>query len=286
MPVTIKSFDFLSRKYGSELLVDIGRMEALPNFELSRDPHYLNFYEIILVTEGSGHVFVDEERIPLTPHMAIFTSPRQIRKWDYVQPPKGYALFFDGDFIHAFFSDALFLYRFQFFHNYHYPHYIRLEDELFRQTRDLFTQFDKEIHHLDSDSNHVLRALLYLTLIRFKRQYDEKYNLSGGLGDEQKLFTFRLLIEQHFQRYNRVAEYARILNISAAHLNELAKAHTGFKASELIRQRIVQEAKRLLRHSALPVSEIASKLGFSEPGNFSRFFYQHTSCSPVQYRNG
>ena len=52
----------------------------------------------------------------------------------------------------------------------------------------------------------------------------------------------------------------------------------------LIHDRLVQEARRLLRFSAVPVSEIGYQLGFTDPAYFSRFFARHAGVPPSEFR--
>lgn len=47
---------------------------------------------------------------------------------------------------------------------------------------------------------------------------------------------------------------------------------------------LVREAKVLLHHTAMPVAEVAEKLGFATPSFFIRFFRQQTGHTPLQYR--
>src|SRR5215472_9419476 len=115
---SIKCYHFLPRKYGRELLLDIGRIEALKNFVLDSTPHQISFYEILFIEKGRGGFSLDEHRTPLRPGTVIFTSPGQVRRWDVRTPVVGYTLFFEKDFLNLFFTDEFFLYRFQFFHQY------------------------------------------------------------------------------------------------------------------------------------------------------------------------
>jgi len=53
----------------------------------------------------------------------------------------------------------------------------------------------------------------------------------------------------------------------------------------LLAERILQEAKILLKHSAWTVSEIAYSLGFTEVTHFNNFFKKHVQLSPLKFRN-
>ena len=51
-----------------------------------------------------------------------------------------------------------------------------------------------------------------------------------------------------------------------------------------VSRRVALEAKRLLVHTALPVTTIAAKVGFSEPTNFVKFFKREAGMSPGDFR--
>src|SRR5689334_3262751 len=97
----VKSYHFLPRKYGKELLLDLGRIETLNNFILDNTPHQISFYEILFIEKGKGSFTLDENRTPLAPGTIIFTSPGQVRRWDARQV-SGYTLFFEKDFLNLF----------------------------------------------------------------------------------------------------------------------------------------------------------------------------------------
>jgi AraC-like DNA-binding protein len=95
---------------------------------------------------------------------------------------------------------------------------------------------------------------------------------------------FQALVDEHFRRMHRVAEYARLLALTPGHLNALTKAATGQTASALIDARLILEANRLLAHSDATTAEIAAHLGFRAPSYFGRFFRRHVHRSPGAFR--
>jgi AraC-like DNA-binding protein len=80
------------------------------------------------------------------------------------------------------------------------------------------------------------------------------------------------------------SDYARQLNVHVNHLNRAVKEASGKTTSQLIAERILREAKILLKHSAWNVSEIAFALGFTEATHFNNFFKKHTTLSPLKFR--
>jgi AraC-like DNA-binding protein len=79
-------------------------------------------------------------------------------------------------------------------------------------------------------------------------------------------------------------EYARQLAVHVNHLNRALKETTSKSTSELIAERLVQEAVALLKHTNWNVSEIAHSLGFEEPTHFNNFFKKRTRRTPTNYR--
>jgi len=79
-------------------------------------------------------------------------------------------------------------------------------------------------------------------------------------------------------------DYAERLSVHVNHLNKVLKEQTGKTTTELIQNRILQEAKILLRQTDWNISEIAFSLGFEEVAHFSNFFKKHVSLSPLSFR--
>ncbi len=82
-----------------------------------------------------------------------------------------------------------------------------------------------------------------------------------------------------------VTYYADRLQISPNHLNKVVKGVTGKSPSVWIEEAVIQEAKRLLRTTALPLGEIASMVGILDQSYFARRFKKHEGVSPREYRN-
>ena len=53
---------------------------------------------------------------------------------------------------------------------------------------------------------------------------------------------------------------------------------------EYLTRRRLQEAKRLLTETDIPVAEIGMQTGFSDPGYFSTVFRKYEGVSPIEYR--
>lgn len=101
----------------------------------------------------------------------------------------------------------------------------------------------------------------------------------------QAFVWFRDEVEKSFRSRHKVAEYAARLGYSTRTLNRLARENTGLSAKQLVDERIVLEAKRLLAHGPDPVARIAAELGFDDSSNFSKYFHQRAGTTPAAFRD-
>ena len=81
------------------------------------------------------------------------------------------------------------------------------------------------------------------------------------------------------------SDFASQLNVHVNHLNRAVKDTAEKTTSQIITERILQEAKILLKHSPWNVSEIAYALGFTETTHFNNFFKKHVQLSPLKFRS-
>lgn len=79
-------------------------------------------------------------------------------------------------------------------------------------------------------------------------------------------------------------DFAEKLNVHVNHLNRAIKLSTGKTTTEHIAERLMGEAKAMLRHTHRNVSEISYSLGFEEPAHFNHFFKKHAGMTPTAFR--
>ncbi|KQC02666.1 AraC family transcriptional regulator [Pedobacter sp. Hv1] len=279
----IKTYHFLPYKYGSELLLDIGRIETLKNYVSNSTLHQFSFYEIIFIEKGTGTFTLDENKVSITPQTIIFTSPGQMRRWQIEEKVSGYTLFFEKDFLHLFFSDELFLYRFHYFHQYLRPTNMQLSEIPFGKCLELLYGIEQEFGQLHNDSNHLIRALLYQLLVILNRYYIGVYNVQKDPYVHSDFYRFRSLLEKKFVDNRSVEAYTKMLNVSPGFLNKICRQFSGLSVQQMIHYKLISEIKKQLYQNK-SAKEIAYEFGFSDPSNFNRFFKKFTGTTPQQYR--
>ncbi len=102
--------------------------------------------------------------------------------------------------------------------------------------------------------------------------------------NERLTARYAALLEREFGSSLNVTDYATALGVTPTHLSRACRASCGRTALEMMQERRLFEARRLLLDTNIPVQEIASKLGFSTPGYFSRAFTQAVGKPPSAYR--
>jgi AraC-like DNA-binding protein len=96
---------------------------------------------------------------------------------------------------------------------------------------------------------------------------------------------FAEAVEAQFRSGRGVADYAEALSVTPTHLSRVCKEAAGRPAHALLVERIMHEARRLLRDTDMPAREIAETLGFSSAAYFTRAFQHSTTLTPSDFRN-
>lgn len=144
--------------------------------------------------------------------------------------------------------------------------------------------FEMEMKFCDETQLEMLQMMLYRMLVIFNRIYKKRYwaNIKSNQIDTIREFSF--LVEKHFKSIKSVEDYASMLNKSPKTLSNFFKK-TGFPSpSQIIKNRITLEAKRLLQYTDTPISDICYDLGYDDVQTFSRFFKSQTGSSPSDFR--
>lgn len=274
--------EFRRRKYGPELPIDAAMLSRLPAFKATAKPHALSFYDILLVTKGRGSYELDGEQLEVAPGALFFTAPGQIRRW-HVDGLDGACVFFAADIADAF-ADARFFDQFAFFSAGRPSGAVMLNASDRTQFLRRFRRMSEEFTSPRADAADVLRARLYELLVLLNRWYRARHPDVTVSARHPIVARFQSMVDRDFHRQHRVQEYARRLDVSPGHLNVLSHRHLGQSAGAAIRQRLLLEAKRLLRYSDKPAFVVAGELGFADAAYFGRFFRRETGSTPRAYR--
>lgn len=169
----------------------------------------------------------------------------------------------------------------------------RISANEFCEIKAIFQKMQKEIRSDYVYKFDLIRHYL-MELIHYGQKLQpaaEMYRVNTASSRVASLFAE--LLERQFPiaspfdglKLRTAKDYADQLSIHVNYLNRVLKEQTGQSTKNLINNRIVQEAKILLRKTEWNVSEIALSLGFEEVAHFSNFFKRQTASSPLSFRN-
>lgn len=151
----------------------------------------------------------------------------------------------------------------------------------------LFTQLEEEFRLKESSHEEMLRTYLKQLLIKSTRLWKQQH-LGGVLTDQNNdpdaFRQFTQLVEAHYKQKHTVADYADLMLMAPKTLTHKFKKMNLPQPNEVIKNRIILEAKRLLVHTAMTAKEIAYDLGYEDPAYFSRLFFIKTGESPSAFK--
>ena len=138
----------------------------------------------------------------------------------------------------------------------------------------------------DSCTLDLQRHLLHVLLIWLQRWYDATHTElhEPEFADLQTLRRFTEVLERDYTRHHDAGHYADALAMPAAALSKALAEATGKTTKELILDRVMTEAARLLRFTDLTVGQVAAQVGFTDPLYFSRAFKRQRGESPQAFR--
>ncbi len=91
-------------------------------------------------------------------------------------------------------------------------------------------------------------------------------------------------INTNFKQDIKNEQLAKMVGYHEYHLNRLFLRHTGQSIHQYILTRRLNEAKKLLLGTDLPLTEISERCGFNSSSHFSTYFKRMIGLSPNQYR--
>lgn len=283
----IPRYTFYKNKYGSELLIDVVELKYVKKFLSQSSVHTLTYYDITFVTEGEGKFSIDNQTNEAASRDVFFSKPGEIRNWDTHRIVNGYALIFEDEFLSSLFKDSLFVQHLSFFKSGKTSSKLQLSDELYMRILQILHNIKTEIDSYRQNDVYVLRALLYEVLMLLDREY-KKVNMEEETTSKEvgniHIDKFMKLVESHLKEQHSVQYYADKLCITPNYLNEIVTSTKGISAKQYIRNKVMDEAQRLLTYTDFPISDIAFELHFSTVSYFIRSFRQYTGTTPLLYR--
>ncbi|WP_297086688.1 helix-turn-helix transcriptional regulator [uncultured Draconibacterium sp.] len=248
-------------------------------------PHRAQFYHIIWIEKGKGTHYVDFDPIELEDNMVIFIPYNSVNQFDKNGTYKGRAIIFTDDFFSKNEQDNRFL-RSSILFSDLYPTGIVRVNPQFSDLQVFLNAIETEfLKEYDRAQFQILHNMLHIFLLQAERELRKQGHkeLKPSINLDY-VILFKDLLEQNYRKEKSVNKYAADLSISDKQLHKATKALFDKTPKQVIDERVLLEAKRLVVHTALSIKEIAYELGYDEPTNFIKYFRKHTGVTPSEFR--
>jgi AraC family transcriptional regulator, transcriptional activator of pobA len=151
--------------------------------------------------------------------------------------------------------------------------------------KEVFSILFKEYTSAKNNSKEIICLTLKVLILMYRRYSNSNARIFESSQKKQLLNDFRRLVNNRFAVLRTTKDYARELNITPNYLNALCQEFFNKTVSEIIQERVILEAKRMLMHTNLGISEIGYKLGFNDNSYFGRYFKKIVGMTPKSFRN-
>lgn len=248
------------------------------HYQALHHAHRHSFYHLVLFTKGSGTHTIDFVKFDVQPFQIYFMAPGQVHSWDFNGPADGYIIHFSADYFRPFLLNPSYLEQFSFFSGISGQCVCQLPEIIHPEIVRIFEALLKDPY---KDMVR-LRLLELFTTVEKSTVHNDQQHLPSHTS--KLLKSFQQLINQYYRTMRLPKAYAELLYITPNHLNALCRELLGKTAGDVIRERVLLEAKRLLTSAGMSVLEIAYELNFKDNSYFTRFFRNYEGMTPEEFR--
>ena len=247
--------------------------------------HRHDFYLTVMFTKGTGTHEIDFSSYPIKPGSVFLLNPGQTHHWELSEDIDGYVFFHSKSFYDMSFNGRS-VSNFPFFYSTQNAPCVYMDGINKDKMELLFNALVAEYQQFSLLKRQKIASQIDIIYIELSRLCINE-SLSDSKKSSSYLLKFRELeqfIEEGYQINKSPSHYASKLNISPKHLNRITKEMVGKTTSDLIVERVILEAKRMLIHAQLNFAEIADALGYEDYSYFSRLFKNKVGENPSLFQ--
>jgi AraC family transcriptional activator of pobA len=246
-----------------------------------REPHRHDYHELIRVRSGAGRHLIDGAEVPVRPGTVTLIGRGQVHVFEEARGIDGAVVRFGDELIGPEASPGWLLAGGGGGRTVPVP-----GGEAERLDAVIDALAAEAARPPDARSAAVERHLLSTLLLWVERFYDAARTEVRAAEDQDvdTLRRFLATLERDYARHHDAAHYADALAMPAAALSRTLTRATGRSTKELVLDRVMLEAARLLRFTDLTAGEIAHRVGFEDPLYFSRAFKRARGAAPTAFR--
>lgn len=263
-------------------------LESIPERSRLHDwhikPHrHTNLFQLLYITRGTAHIRFDATQFPMTVGHLITVPPGTVHGFKFSDDIDGWVISLTDYHLGQILAPA--------------PKLLARLDQAVcvdaKSTSDqpspmdfLIKQLVTEYYGHQTGRLFALRHILGLLLLAIGRTIpsSDTARLSRQEQKTGKFRKFQSLVETFYKQHKPLDFYAREIGITTTQLNRIAKDIYGMTAREVLQNRLMLEAKRILIYTDIAIQQIARELGFRDAGYFSRFFAKKAAIPPAEFR--
>jgi AraC family transcriptional activator of pobA len=249
-----------------------------------RRPHRHDYHELIWTRSGTGHHLIDGEVITVEPDTITLIGRGQVHVFARAAAIHGAVVRFGDELL---FGDRAAGAKPGWLLGGRASRTIQVPPSDVARLESVIASLATETRRpADGSSLELQRHFLSVLLLWMERWYDaaRTRRRDADDADVQLYRRFVDVLERDFARHAATGHYADELRVPAAALSRALTSVRGRGTKELITDRRMLEAARLLRFTDLSVGEVAFRAGFADQLYFSRAFKRRTGAAPVAYR--
>ena len=255
----------------------------LANLFSKADSFKTKFYTLLTVESGTGKLLIDHEIYELKKNRVFFVDYNQVFRFSEVENFAGEAVLFTRSFYNLIYTGNRKIKNDTAFSD--LPPMTDFSKTDFTNFRHGISDIKKEFESAALLNKEIICLMLKVSMLKFIRKTNNADYINFKTNRKNShIEQFKNLIEVHFKDLKRTSDYAKYLAISANYLNALVKEKLDISAENLIQNRVILEAERLLLNTDLSVTEISFELGFSDKSHFGKYFKKISGESPNIFR--
>ena len=246
-------------------------------------PHRHAFYVSVLFTKGSGIHEIDFNTYDIVPGSVFMLFPGQVHNWEVSKDIDGYIFFHDEEFYNLNFTREK-VENYPFFSSTENSPLIILKGGEVSGVEKSFREIVAEYRDRQLMGFQKICSLLNVLYIDLSRVYLPVAQRAKQ--NETQLIQVRrleILVADNFRSIKYPGQYARMMFMSEKNLNRICKITFNKTTSDVIADRIILEAKRMLVHSKFSVIQISMELGYIDNSYFVRVFKKRTGETPLEF---
>lgn len=256
------------------------------NVDSINSKNYKQFIKVLLLPKGA-ELQVDLAEYSVKQPSLFFVSPNQHLYIKKLGKEEGHFIFYNRDFYCIQIHDEEVACNGLLFSNIYNMPMVELDNGEIPFFSYIFGQMGDEFGLNDTSLEEMLRTYLKQLFIKSARLW-KKQNLDKELTEQNSdlefFRKFTLLVDEHYKEKHHVADYAELLFMAPKTISHKFKRLNLPQPNDVIKNRILLEAKRLLVHTNLTAKEVGYELGYEDPAYFSRLFVQKSGETPSAFR--